>query len=280
MPVETLSAWRRGSPPGLVRRRYYVGLTLSLALHVLMSCALVEVWLGSDTVTAPDLITIDGVGMIDDPSPPDRPESPPNPAAPEPVQPATEPPPSPPPPAPEPPPPMESPLSSPAPPREPPPPTVVQQPAPPKPSPPKPRTEPKPLKRHGPPAPPRAEQVLGLPPVPRTPTVTTAPPSPSPPVVRQSPRARSETVQDYGRVVWARISHHKPRNVTFRGSTLVSFALAPDGSLISVSVERTSGNASLDQSAVAAVRAVSPFPQPPADADPGELVFTISFDFR
>jgi protein TonB len=64
------------------------------------------------------------------------------------------------------------------------------------------------------------------------------------------------------------------------GSTTVSFAVSSDGSLLSVTVSQSSGKASLDQAALAAVRAAAPFPPPPAGAGPADLVFSLAFDYH
>ena len=100
------------------------------------------------------------------------------------------------------------------------------------------------------------------------------------PAVRQLPPAGVETVRDYGRALWARIARHKPAGVMFRGSTVVTFALSSEGDLISVVVSRSSGNASLDRASVGAVQASAPFPPPPPGFSPGDLVFSLSFDYH
>ena len=92
--------------------------------------------------------------------------------------------------------------------------------------------------------------------------------------------ASQGSIRNYGSAIRARIARNKPAGRNGRGSVVVAFALSSSGALISARVISSSGNASLDQSALAAVRRSSPFPAPPAGSSSGELRFTMPFHFR
>ncbi|MBC9245982.1 TonB family protein [Paracoccus sp. 11-3] len=58
----------------------------------------------------------------------------------------------------------------------------------------------------------------------------------------------------------------KPR-VNARGAALVSFTIAANGGLASVSIARSSGSSALDQAALRLIQRASPFPRPPQGAN-------------
>lgn len=64
-----------------------------------------------------------------------------------------------------------------------------------------------------------------------------------------------------------------------RGASTVNFRLARNGAVVAVSLARSSGNAILDQAAVAMVRRASPFPPIPAGYD-GDGSFTAPVQFN
>jgi TolA protein len=99
------------------------------------------------------------------------------------------------------------------------------------------------------------------------------------PATRGRVSASQGAVQNYGAAVRARIARNKPGGAV-GGQVTIAFALSTSGSLVSARVTRSSGNASLDARALAAVRGSSPFPPPPAGAAPGQLRFSIFFQFR
>jgi TolA protein len=99
------------------------------------------------------------------------------------------------------------------------------------------------------------------------------------PATRGRVSASQGSVQNYGAAVRARIARNKPGGAV-GGQVTIAFALSTSGSLVSARVTRSSGNASLDARALAAVRGSSPFPPPPAGAAPGQLRFSIFFQFR
>lgn len=91
--------------------------------------------------------------------------------------------------------------------------------------------------------------------------------------------ASAGSIASYGARVRSRILANRPRS-SGAGRVVVSFAVSSGGGLRYARVVRASGNASLDQAAVAAVRRSAPFPRPPAGASPRQLSFTIPFSSR
>jgi protein TonB len=81
----------------------------------------------------------------------------------------------------------------------------------------------------------------------------------------------------YDARVWSALAHHRP-HVGQGGSAVVSFAVGPAGGLRGVRISRSSGNARLDQMAVAAVRGAAPFPAPPLGS--GLRTYSIQIFFR
>jgi colicin import membrane protein len=88
------------------------------------------------------------------------------------------------------------------------------------------------------------------------------------------------SIRNYASMVRSRIARNKPGGRSGSGRVVISFALSASGSLISARVVSSSGNASLDQSALSAVRQSSPFPAPPAGSSSSQLRFTMPFQFR
>jgi protein TonB len=83
------------------------------------------------------------------------------------------------------------------------------------------------------------------------------------------------TGQAYSSKVWAALARRKPR-AGQSGSATVVFSIGMGGSLNSVSIGRSSGNARIDQLALATVRGAAPFPPPPS----GPASFSIRIDFH
>jgi protein TonB len=92
---------------------------------------------------------------------------------------------------------------------------------------------------------------------------------------RPSSKAKRLSAQSYNSRIWSAVARHKPR-VGRRGSASVTFGVAASGRLGFVRVSRSSGDARLDQLAVATVRKAAPFPPPPA----GLPSFTIRISFQ
>lgn len=82
----------------------------------------------------------------------------------------------------------------------------------------------------------------------------------------------------YSSKIWSALARKKP-NAGQRGSTTVRFAIGPGGALRFVRVSQSSGNARLDELALATVRNAAPFPPPPILKD-GADAYTIRIDFR
>jgi protein TonB len=61
---------------------------------------------------------------------------------------------------------------------------------------------------------------------------------------------------------------------------MVVFALTSKGALAYARIGRSSGDASNDQGALAAVRGAGPFPPPPDGATPGQLQFNITIAYQ
>jgi protein TonB len=82
----------------------------------------------------------------------------------------------------------------------------------------------------------------------------------------------------YSAKIWSALARKKP-NAGQRGSTTVTFAIGPAGSLRFVRVSQSSGNARLDELALATVRNAAPFPPTSVLKDEADA-YTIRIDFR
>lgn len=92
--------------------------------------------------------------------------------------------------------------------------------------------------------------------------------------------ASTGSVLDYAARVRARVVGHKPVGAGRRGTVVVAFGVSRSGGLSYAGVARSSGDAGLDRSVLAAVRRAAPFPAPPPGASPAQLRFTMPFNFR
>ncbi len=183
--------------------------------------------------------------------------------------------PKPPPPQPKPPPPPPKP--------PPPPPKPVPKPPPPKPAPALPPPPPVPPKAPPPPRPrprphPRKPQPHVLrPPPPAPPPVRAAPPAPS-------PAETASAVMRYAALLNARVQARlvvpeQVQMMRLSGTTVVAIRVAPDGSLLGVSVARSSGVGPIDRAALAAVRATS-LPPFHGDMPRGPVTFDLTVRMR
>jgi periplasmic protein TonB len=93
----------------------------------------------------------------------------------------------------------------------------------------------------------------------------------------QRQRKKSDA-EAYSAKIWSALACKKP-NAGQPGSTTVTFAIGPGGALRFVRVSQSSGNARLDQLALATVRNAAPFPPPPVLKD-GTDAYAIRIDFR
>jgi periplasmic protein TonB len=92
------------------------------------------------------------------------------------------------------------------------------------------------------------------------------------PVAKEPQRLTGQT---YSSKVWSALARHKPR-AGQRGSATVVFSIGMGGALNNVSIGKSSGNARIDQLALATVRGAAPFPPPPS----GPASFSIRIDFH
>lgn len=98
--------------------------------------------------------------------------------------------------------------------------------------------------------------------------------APADKLVLKAPTARPSG-SGYASKVWSALARHKPK-AGQRGSTTVVFAIGENGGLRGLRVGRSSGNARLDQLALATVRNAAPYPPPPS----GAASYTIRIDFQ
>ncbi len=94
------------------------------------------------------------------------------------------------------------------------------------------------------------------------------------PAIAPVPTARP-TSGAYASKVWSALARHKPR-AGQSGSALVMFAIGENGGLRGLRIGRSSGNARIDQLALATVRGAAPFPPPPS----GTASYSIRIDFH
>jgi protein TonB len=79
----------------------------------------------------------------------------------------------------------------------------------------------------------------------------------------------------YSSKVWSALARHKPR-AGQKGSATVTFTIGAGGALSGARIGKSSGNAKIDQLALATVRGAAPFPPPPS----GPASFSIRIDFH
>lgn len=79
-------------------------------------------------------------------------------------------------------------------------------------------------------------------------------------------QGNSAAATNYPGRVWSKLQRGRRSSSSGRGTAVVSFRIAPNGSLASVAIARSSGNARLDRAALRHVRRAAPFPAPPAGA--------------
>ena len=96
---------------------------------------------------------------------------------------------------------------------------------------------------------------------------------------------QTATLRDkYLQLVRTRIEENRryplvARKLGLEGQVLVRFVIAPDGGLKEVKLGESCGNWSLDEAALAAVRAAEPFPAPPDEVFPGPAAMQIVIAF-
>lgn len=75
------------------------------------------------------------------------------------------------------------------------------------------------------------------------------------------------------------VGRGRPRHGGASGRVVVSFGLTPDGVLRFAEIAGSSGNAKLDQAALAAIRHVA-FPRPPEGMMDSERIYSVPFEFK
>jgi protein TonB len=121
------------------------------------------------------------------------------------------------------------------------------------------------LQRHAPRTP-----IVRAPPPPlaAAPAVAAAPPRPEPTLTQEEEDA-------YARAVWTHLAAHRPRASGGRRTARVVFALAMDGALRYVRLDRSSGSASFDEACLHAVHEAAPFPPAPPGASESLRTFVV-----
>ncbi|MEZ5909546.1 MAG: TonB family protein [Hyphomicrobiaceae bacterium] len=92
--------------------------------------------------------------------------------------------------------------------------------------------------------------------------------------------ASAGALNAYALRVRAAIARNRPAGRGARGRIVVTFAIGPSGGLRFARVTRSSGDGTLDQRGLAAVRRSAPFPRPPAAATPRQLTYVIPIEFK
>lgn len=140
----------------------------------------------------------------------------------------------------------------------------------PAPAPPQPETAPQPIPpptKKPPPRPHRPAQRV------RKPAVTAA-------MTAAAPLSASQgDTEDYGARVWAWIGRHPPDAATGQGRVMVSLTIGPDGGLLEAVVSQSSGDPTLDEAALSAIRRAAPYPSPPPGLAPERRRFVVPFAF-
>ncbi|MEX2165713.1 MAG: TonB family protein [Methyloceanibacter sp.] len=103
------------------------------------------------------------------------------------------------------------------------------------------------------------------------------PPKLSPPAPKQASSGGLSAAAHQSKV-WSSLARHKPR-AGQRGSATVTFAIGASGGLRGARIAKSSGNAKIDQMALATVRNAAPF-APPPNLKSGAASYTIRIDFR
>jgi len=99
----------------------------------------------------------------------------------------------------------------------------------------------------------------------------------------QQQRSGAVPVQGYPRLVYLHLQNYKGFPATAYGApgrVIVKFTLERGGDVVSSTVLKSSGNAALDQEALAIVRRAKPFPRFPANEPRLQASFAAPINFR
>lgn len=94
-----------------------------------------------------------------------------------------------------------------------------------------------------------------------------------------SPAERQGLMAGWGAQIHAQIARRQPA-VTASGRVTVQLAVAPSGQLVGLGIAASSGNATLDQAALDAVRRAGSFPRAPAALTEASYAFALPLTFR
>jgi protein TonB len=89
-----------------------------------------------------------------------------------------------------------------------------------------------------------------------------------------------DAVESYRQKVRERLAEFKPIGAVASGTVVVSFTLSKSGAVSSAKILRSSGEAELDESVLAAVRRAAPFPKTPPGTRAAQRRFVIPFLFQ
>jgi protein TonB len=89
-----------------------------------------------------------------------------------------------------------------------------------------------------------------------------------------------DAVESYRQKVRERLAEFKPSGAAAAGTVVVSFTLSRSGAVSSAKILRSSGEAELDESVLAAVRRAAPFPKTPPGTRAAQRRFVIPFLFQ
>lgn len=103
-------------------------------------------------------------------------------------------------------------------------------------------------------------------------------PVPAPPPAPAAERA--DVAESYRQRLWQHVAARRPQGLHLEGETVVAFTLDRAGRLLSLDIERSSGNRLLDRLALRTLRAAAPLPAPPAELPDNALRFSLAFSFR
>lgn len=84
----------------------------------------------------------------------------------------------------------------------------------------------------------------------------------------------------YGRLVWKKIAEAKPVGLHRKGSVDVRFGVSSTGTLVSVEVLHSDGDAAFEALARKTLARAAPFPVPPPELTQDDLFFEIPFNFQ
>lgn len=95
------------------------------------------------------------------------------------------------------------------------------------------------------------------------------------------PAALTHAEEDaYARAVWSQLAAHRPRAAGPRRTARVRFALNADGTLRTVQLDQSSGDAAFDAACLRTVSDAAPFPMAPPGARSDLLVFVAPMSTR